>query len=241
MKYNHIVKEDLNKMMMRKNKFLIIISAIISITIITFIALYLWVGYIPFLGEIFVKSNLKQYTDNQVENTRFDWLEAEYHCVLSDGSELRFDLKNRFVFDEEVSSEYNKKANRQYQSILENFSSSYRMPSDIHVWSKTKIGDSNIVVQKAYILTIYNTEKLSEKESLDKPSEIAQLFMELMGDDFNFTNFQIGYADLNGFYELRSSNNGLKTLSLEGMKKNTRKYQTDELPHDYKEWMDTQK
>ena len=105
-------------------------------------------------------------------------------------------------------------------------------------WYAESTDNANKAVQKAYILGIYNTEKITEEESFNMPSKISQLFIQLMGDEFLFTNFQLRYADINGMYELITSNNNVKALSYEDLIFGTHKYRQDELPTDYLKWLD---
>lgn len=223
----------------KKRNRLIIISGILCAIVAALLFLGLYSGYIPVVGKCIAVSKVNQYSENKVDDAKYDWLSAKYRCTLDNGTELTFDLNKMSIFDEKVSRKYNKKASTKYQTIVQDFATNLSMPKDIDVSTEIRAIDNNII-QKAYILSVYNTEDLSEEESFGMPSEIAQLFIELMGEEFHFIDFQLIYADINGMYELITSNDNMKILSAKALKDDTDKLKIDELPGDYLEWLGQQ-
>lgn len=85
---------------------------------------------------------------------------------------------------------------------------------------------------------VYNTEDISEEESKKMCAIIADKFINLMGEDYNFTGIQIIYYDKNGGYECAIDAHGFKKLEYDEILSKTKK--VDRLPEDYLDWLSKQ-
>ncbi|WP_294363252.1 hypothetical protein [uncultured Clostridium sp.] len=188
------------------------------------------IGYLPVIGNIIAEKKLSNYSTIQKGNTqkvetKYDWYNTKYQSVKG---KLTYRLKKNTIFDEKFSKEVNLVASKQYSKIKGEFSENLSFPSDIYIWTELNADDYSLKSQRLYLLSVYNTEDISEENSEKMCATIADKFIDLMGEDYNFTEIQIIYYDKNGGYESAISSNGFKKLEYDKILSKTEKI--DKLP-----------
>ncbi|WP_294187793.1 hypothetical protein [uncultured Clostridium sp.] len=188
------------------------------------------IGYLPVIGNIIAEKKLSNYSTIQKGNTqkvetKYDWYNTKYQSVKG---KLTYRLKKNTIFDEKFSKEVNLVASKQYSKIKGEFSENLSFPSDIYIWKELNADDYSLKSQRLYLLSVYNTEDISEENSEKMCATIADKFIDLMGEDYNFTEIQIIYYDKNGGYESAISSNGFKKLEYDKILSKTEKI--DKLP-----------
>lgn len=198
------------------------------------------IGYLPIIGNIIAEKKLSDYATIQKGSvqkveTKHDWYNAKYQSFR--GS-LSYRMQNNTIFDKKVSNEVKLEAKKQYNLIKGEFSENLSFPSGIDVWTELNADNYSLKSQRLYLLGVYNTEDISEEESKKMCATIADKFINLMGEDYNFTGIQIIYYDKNGGYESSISSNGFKKLEYDEILSKTEK--VDRLPEDYLDWLSKQ-
>lgn len=218
-----------------------IIKLCILISILAVLSYFMYsIGYLPIIGNIIAEKKLSDYATIQKGNvqkveTKYDWYNAKYQSFRRS---LSYRLQNNTIFDEKVSREVNLLASKQYSKIKGEFSENLSFPSGIDVWTELNADDYSLKSQRLYLLGVYNTEDISEEESEKMCAIIADKFINLMGEDYNFTGIQIIYYDKNGGYESAISSNRFKKLEYDEILSKTEK--VDRLPEDYLDWLSKQ-
>lgn len=208
-----------------------IIKVFILISIIAILSYLMYlIGYLPIIGNIIAEKKLSNYSTIQKGNTqkvetKYDWYNTKYQSVKG---KLTYRLKKNTIFDEKFSKEVNLVASKQYSKIKGEFSENLSFPSDIYIWTELNADDYSLKSQRLYLLSVYNTEDISEENSEKMCATIADKFIDLMGEDYNFTEIQIIYYDKNGGYESAISSNGFKKLEYDKILSKTEKI--DKLP-----------
>ena len=183
------------------------------------------IGYLPVIGNIIAEKKLSNYSTIQKGNTqkvetKYDWYNTKYQSVKG---KLTYRLKKNTIFDEKFSKEVNLVASKQYSKIKGEFSENLSFPSAIYIWTELNADDYSLKSQRLYLLSVYNTEDISEENSEKMCATIADKFIDLMGEDYNFTEIQIIYYDKNGGYESAISSNGFKKLEYDKILSKTEK------------------
>lgn len=225
--------------MNKKKSIVLYICIILLFTILILLYLY---GYIPIFGKIIAEVKLRNYliTEKKIEDkeyidkikARFDWLNSGYDFYVKNGVVIRYnyDLRLNMIYDEEVSTMLSKLADEDYKEVIKKFPKNLEFISGI--WIRTNISADNysMKVQKLNLLGVYNTDKLSEEESLKMPAKITQEIIELMGEKYNFTGIHMRYQDINGVYEISIRLSKFKKLEYQDLLDNTKKTDFPNLP-----------
>ncbi|MDU5107714.1 hypothetical protein [Clostridium sp.] len=218
-----------------------IIKLCILISIIGVLSYLMYlIGYVPIIGNLIAEKKLSNYATIQKGNTqkvetKYDWYNAKYQSVKGN---LSYRLQRNTIYDENVSEKVSLSAETQYNKIKEEFPQNLSFPKGITVWTEFDADNYSIKSQRLYLLGVYNTEDISEEESKKMCATIADKFINLMGEDYNFTGIQIIYYDKNGGYESAISSNGFKKLDYGEILSKTEK--VDRLPEDYLNWLSKQ-
>jgi len=197
-------------------------------------------GYMPIIGDLIAEQKLSEYytvTKDKPYSIKaeYDWYNTQYKAINRD---VTYSLQSNTIHDGYMTKEVNEKANRQYKKIKKEFSENLIMPFQIDIWNNINANDYSIKSQRLYILSIYNTEDISEEDSEKMPATIADKVIKLMGEDYNFTGIQIIYYDKNGGYESAIPAHGFKKLEYDEILSKTKK--VDRLPEDYLDWLSKQ-
>lgn len=188
------------------------------------------IGYLPVIRTIIAEKKLSNYStiqkgSTQKVETRYDWYNAKYQSVKG---KLSYRLQKNTIYDEKVSEKVSLSAETQYNKIKGEFPQNLSFPKGITVWTELNADDYSLKSQRLYLLGVYNTEDISEEDSEKMCATIADKFIDLMGEDYNFTGIQIIYYDKNGGYESAISSNGFKKLEYDKILSKTEKI--DKLP-----------
>lgn len=208
---------------------------------IILVLLYLY-GYIPIFGKIIAEFKLRNYlitekniTEHKYINNikaRFDYLNSRYIFFIDKGVSIDYDynLRCNMIYDGEIDTILSKLANEDYKEVIKKFPKNLEFVSGI--WVRTNINADNysMKAQKLNLLGVYNTDKLSEEESLKMPTKITQEIIELMGDEYNFTGIHMRYQDINGVYEISIRLSSFKKLEYQDLLDNTKKTGFPSLP-----------
>lgn len=198
------------------------------------------IGYVPIIGNMIAEKKLSKYSSIVKESvqkveTRYDLYNTKYQSI---NGKLSYRLQSNTIFDEKVSNQVNLTAKTQYNKIKGEFSENLKFPNGIYIWTELNAKDYSKKCQRLYLLSIYNTEDISEEDSKKMCAIIADKFINLMGEDYNFTGIQIIYYDKNGGYESSISSKGFKKLEYDEILSKTEK--VDRLPQDYLDWLSKQ-
>ena len=208
-----------------------IIKLFILISIIAVISYLMYlIGYLPIIGNIIAEKKLSNYStiqkgSTQKVETSYDWYNAKCQSVKGN---LSYRLQKNTIYDEKVSEKVSLSAETQYNKIKGEFPQNLSFPKGITVWTELNADDYSLKSQRLYLLGVYNTEDISEEDSEKMCAAIADKFIDLMGEDYNFTGIQIIYYDKNGGYESAISSNGFKKLEYDKILSKTEKI--DKLP-----------
>lgn len=219
----------------------------IAVIIIGFsICLFNRIGYVPIIGNIIAEKKLNEYSNTLEGNasridTKYNWYNNIYQSINDNNSILSYSLQSNIIFDETVSSKVELVARKQYNTIKKEFSQNLSFPSGIGVWTELDGDDYSIKCQRLYLTGVFNVESISEEESQKMPATIAQEFINLMGENYNFTGIQFIYYDKNGAYTIEIPADTFNKLEYQGMLDKTRKMQEKELGEDYFEWLENNK
>ena len=197
-------------------------------------------GYLPIIGNMIAEKKLSDYATIQKGNpqkieTKYDWYNTKYQSIKGD---LSYILQRNTIYDSKVSEQVISDAINQYDIVNSEFPKNLSFPSRNTIWTEINADDYSIKSQKLYLLGVYNTEDISEEESKKMPATIADKFINLMGDDYNFTGIQIIYYDKNGGYECAIDAHGFKKLEYDEILSKTKK--VERLPEDYLDWLSKQ-
>ena len=223
----------------KKKKF--IIKLCISIIILGLLSFLLYImGYFPIIGNMIAEKKLSDYAtiqkgSSQKIETKYDWYNTKYQSIK--GS-LSYMLQRNTIYDSKVSEQVNSDALKQYAIVNSEFPQNLSFPKGIDIWTEINANDYSIKSQRLYLLGVFNTEDISEEESKKMCAIIADKFINLMGEYYNFTGIQIIYYDKNGGYECAIDAHGLKKLEYDEILSKTKK--VDILPEDYLDWLSKQ-
>ena len=202
--------------------------------IIFFLVGYIFymIGYLPIIGNVIAEKKLNKYATTLKKNvqkveTKYDWYNSQYTDIRKSTYTLSYILKNNTIYDRKVTEKIGLEAEKQYSKIKGEFPQNLSFPNGISVWTELDADNYSIKGQRLYLLGIYNRENISEEESGKMPATIAQEFIKLMGEDYNFTGIQLNYFDKNGGYTIEISANTFKKLEYQDMLKKTRKVQEE--------------
>lgn len=218
-------------------KLILLCSAIVLLVVI--VVMFFKIGYLPIFGNIIAEKKMSDYANTQIES-KFDLLNGKYISTLDNEYSLSYELQFNTIHDEQMSTNANDVAKNDYQTIIEEFPANLEFPDGIIVWTSINADDYSIKPQKLYLLGIYNTNSLTQEESLKMPADIAQTFIGHMGKVYNFTSIQLIYADKNGMYEISIPDDTFDVLVYQELLLNTKRYPEERLPLDYLEWLEQQ-
>lgn len=224
-----------------KNGHLIkLISYVTILSLVILVVSFYRVGYIPIFGNKIAEKRMGNYANGQIIKSKFDWINSRYVSPLDNGYSLSYQPQFNMLHDERISIKINDISKNDYETIIKKFPANLKFPDNITVWTSINAEDYTIKAQRLYLLGIYNTDSLSEEESLKMPAGIAQDFIEYMGKEYNFTGIQLLYADKNGMYEIAIPANTFDVLEYQKLLKYTKKYPEQKLPLEYVDWLEQQ-
>lgn len=216
-----------------------IIKLCILVAILGFLS-HSIMGYLPIIGNLIAEKKLSDYATIQKGSpqkieTKYDWYNTKYKSIKGN---LSYMLQRNTIYDDKVSEQVNYDVLKQYSIVNSEFPQNLSFPSINTIWTELNADDYSIKSQRLYLLGVYNTEDISEEESKKMCAIIADKFINLMGEDYNFTGIQIIYYDKNGGYECAIDAHGFKKLEYDEMLSKTKK--VDRLPEDYLDWLSKQ-
>lgn len=219
----------------------------IAVIIIGFVIwLFNRIGYVPIIGNIIAEKKLNEYSNTLEGNssridTKYDSYNNIYQSINDNNSILSYRLQSNTIFDETVSNKVELVAREQYNTIKKEFSQNLSFPYGIGVWTEFDGDDYSKKCQRLYLMGVFNVESISEEESQKMPATIAQQFIGLMGENYNFTGIQFIYYDKNGDYTIEIPSDTFNKLEYQDMLDKTRKMEEKELGEDYFQWLENNK
>lgn len=235
-------------MVMKNKKALIIVVLIIVVILI--------VGFI-FIINVFTgnpvsksiaKNKVQRYihdvyaTDSKVAKVYYSAKDGYYIVEAKIGNEIiNFKYSSDLITDEKVGEHYQKLFDNAYvlacQTLMEDSHLEFPTSQYIHTYV---VADDNYdsdfeklnVQQKIYLMGIKNYDKIiSENDSKNMASKIANQLMNKLGDQYNFKSIQMSYIDKFGVYEINITN---KELTINELTKNTKKLDDSEIGEEEK-------
>lgn len=217
---------------------------LLIILMLIIIPLLYKIGYLPIVGKAIAGKKLSVYVDNtQMQINRpikvkYDWYNNRYVCSNPSLS-LSYHLQNNSIHDGIANQQVNDKLIEDYKEIAGQFPPNITLPEHVFIWSTINADDYNIKAQRLYILEVYNTESLSESESIRMPAKIATDFIGYLDETYNITGIQLIYGDKNGMYDIEIRADSFHALEYEKLLKSTKKRSENELPLSYYEWLES--
>ncbi len=213
------------------------------ILILLVMLLFYIIGYLPFVGKVIAEKKLSAYIDNtQMQiarpiNVKHDWYNSRYVCG-NHPINLSYYLQNNSIHDGIENEQINSRLIEDYKEIANRFPSNITLPEHIMIWSTINADDYDTKAQRLYILEVYNTEDISENESMEMPAKIAAEFIGYLDETYNITGIQLIYGDKNGMYDIEIRADSYRTLDYEKLLNFTKKRTEKELPLSYYEWLE---
>ena len=225
-----------NKKASTKGKVLISCIAIIILFIVYQVfSIFIW-------GVKIAEKELSKYAKevlklNEKIECRYDWYNDRYAAINKLGFILDYRRQNKTIHDESFSQIESEKASYDYNALIMSMPDNLSLPKNITVWTEISADNYNAKAQRLYLLSIFNSEDISEQDSLLKPADIAMYVISELGESYNFTGIQAIYFDKNGMFEMIIPAGSLEPLTVEKLLKNTKQIQADRYPKDYKNWL----
>ena len=219
-------------------------GVLLIILMLIIMSFFYKIGYLPFVGKAIAEKKLSAYVDNtqmQISSpikVKYDWYNSKYACS-NPSLNLNYHLQNNSIYDGIANQQVNDKLIEDYKTIADKFPANITLPEHVFIWSTINADDYNIKAQRLYILEVYNTEHLSESESIKMPAKIAAEFIEYLGTNYNITGIQFIYGDKNGMYDIEIRADSFHALEYEKLLKSTKKRSENELPLSYYEWLES--
>lgn len=174
--------------------------------------------------------------DERIE-CRYEMYNNRYYALNDLGFTLDYRKDTKTIYNEAFSQEENEKASSDYKALLGKMPDNLDLPSDIMVWTEISTKNYDVKSQRLYLLSVFNEENISEKDSFQKPAQVAMDVIAGLGEIYNITGIQIIYFDKNGMFEIAIPSGLLEPLTMEKLLANTKERPEDRYPEDYKKWL----
>ncbi len=225
-----------NKKVSTKRKIVLSCIAIILLFIVyQILSVFIW-------GVSIAERELSKYAKevlklNEKIECRYDWYNNRYAALNELGFTLDYRKQNNTILDETFSQKESEKANYDYNALIAKMPDNLTLPTNIMVWTEISADNYNVKAQRLYLLSIFNTEDISEQDSLLMPADIAMDVISELGESYNFTGIQAIYFDKNGQFEIVIPTGSLEPITVEKLLKNTKQIPADKYPEDYLNWL----
>lgn len=174
----------------------IIIFGIVLVLIVGLLTLRYSIGYFPVVGALVANDKLGHYIGKEVSSS----YEMKY-SAYSVNAQIRYDLRKNTIFDGFYSDLINEKAEIRYEEIKDSFTSHFRLPDSISVYTVFDADNYEKKYQKIYIPAVYSDLIEDSEQAKITMAQFVFSFLNTMGSEYNFTAMQFGYHADNRVYE----------------------------------------
>lgn len=174
---------------------------------------------------------------NEEIECQFDWYNDRYVALNYLDHTLDYRRQNKTIYDGAFSQKEEEKANYDYGTLTKKMPDHLSLPSNITVWTEISVDDYDAKVQRLYLLSIFNTEDISEEASLLEPASIAMKVVSGLGENYNFTGIQVVYFDKNGMFEIAFPADSFERVTMEKLLVRTKQISVDKYPESYVNWL----
>lgn len=171
----------------------------------------------------------------------YNLVNSSYDTEISiDGASYRlsYDFSSRSIYDLYQNEKLSSQVKADFQKILPSFPGHLSFLGGIGLFAGVNPQNYARYKQRLYLTGVYNSESITEEESLQMPAQITLQVMEQLGERYNITAVQIIYYDQNGGY---TAEIGIKDtyapVTYEQLIGHTRKLGSKELGEHYKNWL----
>lgn len=168
---------------------------------------------------------------------KYDWYNDRYNATNNLGFALDYRRQNKTIHDGNLSQKENEKASKAYKDLVINSGENLVFPIDITVWTEISASNYDIKTQRLYLLGIYNSEDISEKDSISRATNIVMDTIKGLGEDYNFTGIQAIYFDKNGMFEISFPADSFKAIDTKKLLSKTKQKGKSEYPETYINWL----
>lgn len=217
-----------------KKRMLIVVTVIIAFVIFNILFLKF---PIPFITSMIAKYHIKNHL--QVDDIELVYnLKTNSYEVLNRNSRVSYNPLEKTIFDEELNSNLNKKADRLYANFLKTADTNVKFPDTICLYTQFAADDIKKKEQKIYILGIWERKTFDNEEKMKtRMYDLMSNIINGLGNEFNITSIQFNYACLNGLYKLNiDSRSGLKELPKDVIVNKIECFKEEELGEEYLKW-----
>ena len=174
---------------------------------------------------------------NEKIECQYDWYNNRYLAINKLKFTLDYRKQNNTIFDGAFSQKEDEKANYDYNNLIANMPDNLTLPANIMVWTEISADNYNVKAQRLYLLSVFNTEDISEQDSLLKPANIVMDVISELGESYNFTGIQVIYYDKNGMFEIVFPADSFERITVEKLLGNTKQIPTARYPETYINWL----
>lgn len=219
-----------------KKAFLYIAAVILLVFLYLVGSVYLWGVYVA-------EKELSKYATEvlglQEEIIcKYDWYNDRYIATNLLNFTLDYRRDTHTIHDESFSLSESSKVNNDYIALIQNMPDYLTFPPNITIWTEINADDYTIKSQRLYLLGVFNTENLSEAESLERPANIAMKVIEQLGENYNYTGIQVVYYDKNGCFEISFPADSFVPITVEKLLKHTKQVEIGKHSEQYDRWLD---
>lgn len=201
------------------------------------ISVFLFSGYIPFVGKIIAENKIKSYLKNtsgsyEKVNMSFD----SYDFINYKGGGYYYNIRNNLIIDGNKSEAYRAKSEHDIGKATQMFPQSITF-NDYHITTYIDGSDFSKHYDHLIIYAVWNDENITAEESKDRATEI--IMNVLNSEDlsqYNFTGLYVNYHDRHGYYKISVPRYRKTQLKKEIVRKNIEEQKN--LALDYIEWKD---
>lgn len=213
---------------------IVLLSAILLFTLYFIGSIYIW-------GASVAKRELTKYATEilglqETIECKYDWYNDRYVATHALDFTLDYCRNHGTIHNESFSQQENERLQGDYNKLVGTMPESITLPDYVSVWTEISSKNYEMKAQRLYLLGIYNTENLSEEDSLKMPASIAMDVIEQLGDHYNFTGIQVVYCDKNGMFEIAFPADSFAPITVDKLFSYTEPIPSDDYTESYKNW-----
>ncbi len=194
---------------------------------------------VPFVTKYEAKKYLSEYFGRDDIKIKYDIKNNKYY-IKKTGDGIKYNFDDKTIFDEGISRKVNIKANMDFDNMNFTLDNNISLPRSIHMYTSFSVDDYNLQKNKLYLLDIREAQEVDKEIVNDRIADIGIEIINNLGDDYNITDLQFIYENLNGMYEVViNSGNSFHSLTRKDILDNIRSMKETELSEEYLKWRES--
>lgn len=227
---------NINKTSKSKNLIKVLITSIVAIILLVIINLFTGNPISAQIAKHKISSYLEQVYDykDSIETPKYNFISPGYWVDTSIG---RFKYHSNYIVDSKVVDYFQKEIDKDYYELKNSFESKLIVPKSVSLHTiivangnYSKNFNKLKIRQRIYILAIWNKDlQISKENSKNMCSTLGWKIISSLDREnkYNITGTQIGYLDINGYYETAQFSK--KPITLEVLRKDTKRSEIEAL------------